>query len=134
MLPIHRTPGPGDLWIPPEFDDSEYLTPEQAAEEARDDVLATPSAIAEFVWEIGTGQHEPVKAHELDDIALLDAPPHVLLAVVLTGGNDQANMARCLLRDRMLAYDGTQHCIEERASELLKEFGEPEAYDWRQEQ
>jgi hypothetical protein len=135
--------GPGDeaTWGPwngdssdPRAPDSDYMTADEAEQEAREDVLCTPDDLAEFIWDTCARKTTLVRAHRIDELALQEAPAHVLLAVIVNGTDAQANTARHLLREQMLAHDVSKFSVERRASELLAEHGEPEAIDWRAEQ
>ena len=132
--------GPGDeiTWGPctdprdPRWDDSidPPLAEWEADEQAADEISSTAANVAEWLYTVTDHEDgwKPVETMKIADAALQDAPVHILLAVVMTGTDRQANLARMFLRDRYQAARADQ--IGERASELLLETNGPEhGYD-----
>lgn len=113
------------------YDDDDRLTPEQAAEDAEDELLSTPAVVADTLarlcdpgWDTPGAARpgcDPIDVRTLCqpelDADVLSA--HELLAVAMTGRRDEALRALLALRDRV--RDALAADIKERAAEMLAE-------------
>lgn len=131
--------GPGDeiTWGPctdprdPRWEeDEDRLTKDDARDQARDELCSQAANVAEWLYTVvdNPAGWEFVDTLRVDAGSLQDAPVHVLFAVIMTGTNEQANLARMFLRERYEAARADQ--IDDRADEILHEANgqEPDPY------
>lgn len=99
----------------------------EADEIAEEEFASTAFEVADFLIDavqLVDEAKQPVDTMRIHERDIQDAPIHVLLALIMTGTDQQANFARMFLRDhfkRTKAY-----WIGERAAELLREANGPE--------
>lgn len=123
----HLTPGPGDLALRHLPDSYDGLADWEADEIAEEEFASTAFEVADFLIDavqLVDEAKQPVDTMRIHERDIQDAPIHVLLALIMTGTDQQANFARMFLRDhfkRTKAY-----WIGERAAELLREANGPE--------
>lgn len=109
---------PGDPRTPD--DDDEAITPEQAQDQAAAEWLSTPAKVAAWLMKhcdtpAGRKPVEGIDALHADEV--MELPIVGLLAVLMTGTDEQALIARRMLRDDALEINHTE--IGKRAAELL---------------
>lgn len=132
--------GPGDeiTWgaptgnaLDPRTDDDDLphgmIAFETAQEMAAEQISSTPGLVADWLSEMAADLtlRKPVETMKIDEADIQGAPAHVLLALIMTGTDKQAGLARMFLRDRFEA--DYAECIDERANEILIEInGKPD--------
>ena len=102
-----------------DFLDDDAMTKEEAADAARDELLATPGAVAQWLAKTTNKAHgwmpnavDPeAHIHDLTDVQVV--------AMLFNGNRAQTIQARDELRQRFIKAEAAQ--IKERADELLKE-------------
>ena len=124
--------GPGDeaTWpaytggaLDPRNDDDDLpdgmIDFETAQEMAADEISSSPGLVADWLSEMAAdlSLRKPVETMKIHEGDIQGAPAHVLLALIITGTDKQAGLARMFLRDRFEA--DFADCINERADELL---------------
>lgn len=100
------------------FGDEDYLTPDQAVEQATDELLSNADAVSFWLSKVCDGATNSINTLHLLPGDILDAGPAVLLACLMTGNNDQVVRAAHVLRHR--AVKGMAGDISSRAAELLR--------------
>ncbi len=100
------------------FGDEDYLTPDQAVEQATDELLSNADAVSFWLAKACDGATNSINTLHLLPGDILDAGPAVLLACLMTGNNDQIVNAAHVLRHR--AVKGMALGISSRAAELLR--------------
>lgn len=109
-----------DNMAPPELDDDEF-TEQEAREQAADELAANPASIMFHLGHLVGDDAQTASDHALySDDWLPDASSAgTLLAVMFEGSQENRDIARLELRDRLAAR--MQRDIAERAAELLAE-------------
>lgn len=88
--------------------------------QAEDELASTPDAVATWLCgELDIDSMRPVETMRIPERDIQTAPVRILLALIMTGTDQQANLARFFLRDRFVADHATE--IDKRADELLIE-------------
>lgn len=122
----HTLPGPGDLALRHLPDNHEGLADWEADEIAEEEFASTAFEVADFLIDavqLADEAKQPVDTMRIHERDIQAAPIHVLLALIMTGTDQQANFARMFLRDhykRVKAF-----WIAERAAELLRNSSPP---------
>lgn len=124
------TPGPGDeiTWGPvmssrdPRWDGDEFITEDDAVDIAREEALASPYLLAEWL-EQSIDRNTECDPIEVDKLAHLPELRVGQLLVMLFAGQRTAEVID-ELQDRYLADENVKAGVEFRAADLQKELAE----------
>lgn len=101
------------------LDDDDAMTEDEARDLARDELLATPGTVAQWLAKAADKAHGWIPNAVDADAHLPDLTEAQLVAMLFNGDRAQTIQARDELRQRFLKAEAAQ--IKERASEILKE-------------
>lgn len=107
--------------LDPRTDDSDTLTPDQAHDEATDQILSYAESVADWLakaCDTDAGRM-PLDVRDLEPLQIIEGSPALLVAVLMTGDNTQVLRAVHGLRE--MAGKNFAAEINERAALLLAE-------------
>lgn len=97
--------------------------------QAEDELASTPDAVATWLsGELDLDSMRPVETARIHERDIQGAPVRILLALIMTGTDQQANLARFFLRGRFAADHKRE--IQSRADQLLIEAAQREERDF----
>ena len=97
--------------------------------QAEDELASTPDAVATWLsGELDLDSMRPVETTRIHERDIQGAPVRILLALIMTGTDQQANLARFFLRGRFAADHKRE--IQARADQLLIEAAQREERDF----
>lgn len=101
--------------------DPDELDANTARDMARDQLCTTSAGVADWLAKVcdTDAGWTAVSTEQVDEADIHGAPAHILLALILTGTNEQAQAARHELRRAFIKASRSD--IDDRAAELLRE-------------
>lgn len=107
--------------LDPRTDDDDGLTPEQARDEASEQILSYAESVADWLakaCDCDEGRL-PLDVRDLEPLQIIEGSPALLLTVLMNGDNGQVLRAVHGLRDMAAKHFAAE--INERAAQLLAE-------------